>query len=99
MYAEPLPAVAYEAYLQGRRLGLPSACALENVPDRGRGIAASAQTPVTRRKIAPRLKERGPASVLALNAPACCLAPRTGKLHPFVQYRPSLECQRVKKLT
>ena len=51
LYAEPLPAVAYEAYLQGRRLGLPSACALENLPDRGRGIAASAQTPVMRRKL------------------------------------------------
>jgi hypothetical protein len=64
-----------------------------------RSAVRSRDEPGDAAQIAPRLKERGPASVLALNAPACCLAPRTGKLHPFVQYRPSLECRRVKKLT
>jgi hypothetical protein len=48
LYGEPLPAAAFEAHLQGRRLGLPSEGALENVPDRGRGIAASARRKLRR---------------------------------------------------
>jgi hypothetical protein len=43
LYAKPLPAAEFEVYLKGRRLGLPAEGSHENRPDRGRGIAASAQ--------------------------------------------------------
>jgi diguanylate cyclase (GGDEF)-like protein/PAS domain S-box-containing protein len=51
LYAKPLPAAEFELYLKGRRLGLPAEGSLENGPDRGRGIAASAQKSLTRRKL------------------------------------------------
>ena len=51
LYAKPLPAAEFEAYLTGRRLGVPAEDARENGPDRSRGIAASAQKSSTRRKV------------------------------------------------
>jgi EAL domain-containing protein (putative c-di-GMP-specific phosphodiesterase class I) len=51
LFAKPLPAAEFEIYLKGRRLGLPADGSIENLPDRGRGVAASAQAPVTRRKL------------------------------------------------
>jgi diguanylate cyclase (GGDEF)-like protein/PAS domain S-box-containing protein len=51
LYAKPLPAAEFEVYLKGRSLGVPAEGLLENRPNRGRGVAPSAQTPTTRRKL------------------------------------------------
>jgi diguanylate cyclase (GGDEF)-like protein len=51
LYAKPLPAVEFELYLKGRRLGLPAEGALENGADRSRGVAGSAQKSLKRRRL------------------------------------------------
>ena len=51
LYAKPLPAAEFEAYLRGRRLGLPAEGSIEDAPARGRGIAGSAQRSPPRRKL------------------------------------------------
>jgi EAL domain-containing protein (putative c-di-GMP-specific phosphodiesterase class I) len=51
LYAKPLPAAEFEAYLRGRRLGLPAEGSIEDAPARGRGIAGNAQRSLTRRKL------------------------------------------------
>ena len=51
LYARPLPAAEFEAYLRGRRLGLPAEGSRESAPDRSRGMAASAQPASARRKL------------------------------------------------
>jgi diguanylate cyclase (GGDEF)-like protein/PAS domain S-box-containing protein len=51
LYAKPLPAAEFAAYLRERRLSLAAEDALVNVPARGRGITGSARKPLTKRKL------------------------------------------------
>jgi EAL domain-containing protein (putative c-di-GMP-specific phosphodiesterase class I) len=51
LYGRPLPAAEFEVFLRGRRLGLPAEDALENVPDRSRGLAAGAHKAPNKRKL------------------------------------------------
>ena len=51
LYAKPLPAAEFEAYLRARRLGLPHEDARETLPERSLGLAASAPEPLTKRKL------------------------------------------------
>jgi diguanylate cyclase (GGDEF)-like protein/PAS domain S-box-containing protein len=51
LYGRPLPAAEFEVFLRGRRLGLPAEDALENVPDRSRGLVAGAHKAPTKRKL------------------------------------------------
>jgi diguanylate cyclase (GGDEF)-like protein/PAS domain S-box-containing protein len=50
LYARPLPAAEFGAYLRGRRIGLPAEAETESAPDRSRGIASAQKVP-TRRKL------------------------------------------------
>jgi EAL domain-containing protein (putative c-di-GMP-specific phosphodiesterase class I) len=51
LYAKPLPASEFEAYLRARPLGQPFEDAREPVLERSLGLAASAQEPPTKRKL------------------------------------------------
>jgi diguanylate cyclase (GGDEF)-like protein/PAS domain S-box-containing protein len=51
LYARPLPAAEFEVFLRGRRLGLPAEDALENLPDRSRGLSAGGHKAPTKRKL------------------------------------------------
>jgi diguanylate cyclase (GGDEF)-like protein/PAS domain S-box-containing protein len=51
LYAKPLPAAEFEAYLRTRRLGLPHEDARATLPERSLGLVASAPEPLTKRKL------------------------------------------------
>jgi diguanylate cyclase (GGDEF)-like protein/PAS domain S-box-containing protein len=51
LYAKPLPASEFEAYLRDHRLGSPHEDARETVPERSLGLVASASEPLTKRKL------------------------------------------------
>jgi diguanylate cyclase (GGDEF)-like protein/PAS domain S-box-containing protein len=51
LYAKPLPAAEFEAYLRAHHLGLPREDARETMPDRSAGLPASAQEPLAKRRL------------------------------------------------
>jgi sensor c-di-GMP phosphodiesterase-like protein len=51
LYAKPLPAAEFEAYLRGRHLAVSREGAREAAPSRSHTVVAPAQNAVTRRKL------------------------------------------------
>jgi len=51
LYAKPLPAAEFEAYLRARRLGVSAEDAREHVLERSLGLAPAVQKPLTKRKL------------------------------------------------